>query len=1152
MNDESNSIFENFFADVFKSLQRLDESDGISAGAETDTRTKRYAVPYFSQQELTLKNKLLSMDDNTVKDHSIIAFLLSDNFISNIKQTIFNAKQLTEVANGYKVSIFDWLDKIVFNPISRNAIKESDPDRNDKAARCIRFLCQPQRDGLQAWILATRSIYGGEHYTELLGKGQAVNKIADLFKTVNENDLNEFNKSGPIKIDGHEISVVKKNARNPYFDGRNFVERKPVKPKEKVRGFYDILKIFYEYAKRLADNKNNMISLYNTVTEIKNNAENNITAEGINEKKMLEAFFASDFGSKHTTFDGRHIDSEKLYNELKRMGVNIEQLDKCAAFHINLINDTKDGQNSKKLVSVAEVTEMPDLTDTNYYIMKLIKSGKNTVDQMLDLSNIVKTRYDEYVYEAKRVLKGKDDNGSNNPFIKLKTTQWKTAASLMDKPVTGLVDVYSILARLWLFVKNEYLGENMIFIHYKQLFDEMNNSSNGLDAIKFKLILKAQDEIKEELNKKRLIWKNAFIYAQTLALDVDRSAYGTTEFQGKTTSGRTINYTYRTDSIFKLIEDLKMKFAFMVLNTGSNGELSLMDSIQSYEIPRKGGQDGIYASAIKKNFKEYKDAEFKLKISDMTFKKFVSDLTNKKINVDYNYITLDYGKAVNEYRLNSNLIIKFKSLATKTMVYLKKIENSSTPIQIEIVTNPGLDRIERIINLLNTVFDTSKANDNVSDINHALGKEITEQDREIPPGGNFYPFLQKMIHQMIVFAKDALMGKYNPRIDNSDSLTNAAIKNTIDAIFGKTDAEIDVFVNYCANKFVFNNRPDKPVTVDDVYSALVHYSPSILYEFLVFDFKKYAAISQKQSEKYVPEKGSEIAEKFEIIRQHINSNFRERINKSNIRTLDAADLMRQMITGKEFGRVVNTLMRKTLGPTDVWISTDSAFKEIEDFKSLAFSESSKDKSFSNHYKEIVNKIKDAFSKILNLSNSDKRVSYAYNDVSLLPDDFVCTLDWENDGTSMTKKYYKYMQIMSENHSAPPASAFKGAKTSENILKNLYQSICEDKFKTLTEDYPTMLALKYVILYYYALCLGEYLILELNYGKTFETGNVEMSKTEKAKSKEIGSQTLTRTPIPVTPVSGSKILMSKNPTAADEKYEDEPESADTEPSTDAPI
>ena len=101
MNNETDSIFENFFADVFKSLHQLNEATGgvatsASSAAESDTRIKRHPIATFSKKELNLKNDLLSKNNNTTKDHSIIAFLLSDGLFEKLKQIVLDATQATK------------------------------------------------------------------------------------------------------------------------------------------------------------------------------------------------------------------------------------------------------------------------------------------------------------------------------------------------------------------------------------------------------------------------------------------------------------------------------------------------------------------------------------------------------------------------------------------------------------------------------------------------------------------------------------------------------------------------------------------------------------------------------------------------------------------------------------------------------------------------------------------------------------------------------------------------------------------------------------------------------------------------------------------------------------------------------------------------
>ena len=1118
MNNETDSIFENFFADVFKSLHQLNEATGrvatsVSSAAESDTRTKRHPVSSFSEEELRLKNDLLSTKNNTTKDHSIMAFLLSEGFFEKLRQIVFDATQATKnfiIVPGSinsKKTIYDYLNFTINDPL--NGIKNSDPDKDKKAHDVLAFL----------WRIAYYNKNIIDQNGNIIGKGEILKKLLSLNETSRDH-------VPPQSIDNKMFGEKKESKEHLQFNGREFKEKKEKKEKEKTRGSYDILMIFYNYIIRLKDHQDQIISLYDTLKSIQNEAKTGATAAGLTEEDQIEAFSNNDFGSKYMTSDG-HIDSEKLYNDLKIIGINIEQLKKCAAFHINLINDEDDGFNANGLLTTAIVDEAPDLSDTNKYIKVLMKNNKNTVDDMLELNNKTKILYDDYTNKIKNILGGFNSIGSGNNFIDMKEAQWKSAAYLMTQPVRSLTDFYSKLAQLWLFLKNEGLSEQL----NQSIKTAMDADDDDIIKKRIKLIFDAQENIENELKQKRLIWQNAFLYAQILAYNVDRTTYNTTEFRGKTSSGRVINFTYPTTDIFKTIEDLKIKFAFMVLNNTISNQPRMMNYVQSYTIPMDSASNAArlaYTSALNNNSKNFKNTEFKLKVAKPTFEKFVSYVTDPKNNITHEKKTFPYGSFLNEYKLNSNVIIRFIKDLKKTMIHLLTLPKKEKPIQIIIDTNPGLDRITKVISLINNEFSREGSRNTTTDITFKLDRLLTSEDRKLSNGDDYRPLLQKLIRGVIDFAKDSLQGIYNNKFTERNDLEKAALKKTADAIFGKTSNEIDDFVDYCSNKFRIDTTQD--VNCFTVVQNVRLYASSILFEFMTFDFSKYKSISDKNSDVDTPETKSEVDEKFAILKQHLDSNFKRRINKSNIRTLDASQELINMTEGKEFGRVVNTLLRKTLGNTDIWLSAKSAFNEIQHVIQ------------ADEIDYIKRMVCEAFSKILNLSDSDKIVSYANVTVSLKPEDFVCILDWQIDGTKMTQQYYHYMQILAYNNSSPPDSAFRGALSAESILKELYLKICKNEFNAV-DDYPTKLALKYVVLFYYIMCIGEYFILELNYGKTFYGGSVSMSKKGKKTNRAtVGSQTneLVRLPIDRPAISGETVLAHKNSTAGMLPYKDEPE------------
>ena len=564
MNNETDSIFENFFADVFKSLHQLNEATGrvatsVSSAAESDTRTKRHPVSSFSEEELRLKNDLLSTKNNTTKDHSIMAFLLSEGFFEKLRQIVFDATQATKnfiIVPGSinsKKTIYDYLNFTINDPL--NGIKNSDPDKDKKAHDVLAFL----------WRIAYYNKNIIDQNGNIIGKGEILKKLLSLNETSRDH-------VPPQSIDNKMFGEKKESKEHLQFNGREFKEKKEKKEKEKTRGSYDILMIFYNYIIRLKDHQDQIISLYDTLKSIQSDANTGATAAGLTEEDQIEAFSNNDFGSKYMTSDG-HIDSEKLYNDLKIIGINIEQLKKCAAFHINLINDEDDGFNANGLLTTAIVDEAPDLSDTNKYIKVLMKNNKNTVDDMLELNNKTKILYDDYTNKIKNILGGFNSIGSGNNFIDMKEAQWKSAAYLMTQPVRSLTDFYSKLAQLWLFLKNEGLSEQL----NQSIKTAMDADDDDIIKKRIKLIFDAQENIENELKQKRLIWQNAFLYAQILAYNVDRTTYNTTEFRGKTSSGRVINFTYPTTDIFKTIEDLKIKFAFMVLNNTISNQPRMMN-----------------------------------------------------------------------------------------------------------------------------------------------------------------------------------------------------------------------------------------------------------------------------------------------------------------------------------------------------------------------------------------------------------------------------------------------------------------------------------------------------------------------------------------------------------------------------------------------
>lgn len=1138
MNNETDSIFENFFADVFKSLHQLNEATGrvatsASSAAESDTRTKRHPIATFSKKELNLKNDLLSKNNNTTKDHSIIAFLLSDGLFEKLKQIVLDATQATKnfiiIPNevNLKKTIYDYLIFSLNDPL--NGIKNSDPDKDERARNTLAYI----------WRIAYYNKNIIDPRGNIIGKGKILDKLLSLNKTSRD-------PVPPQTIDNKIFGEEKDQTEHLQFNGREFKEKKDKQKKEKTRGSYDILLIFYDYVKKLNDHQDQIISLYDSLKSIQSEARSDANAAGLTEDDQIKAFLNSDFGSNYITPDG-HIDSEKLYNKLKIIGVNIEQLKNCAAFHINLINDENDGFNANGLLTTAIVDEAPDLSDTNKYVKFLMKNDKDTVDEMLELNNKIKILYDDYTNQIKTDLGGFNSVGSGNDFIDMKEAQWRSAAHLMTQPVRSLTDFYSKLAHLWLFLKNEGLSEQLNY----SIKTALDADDSDILKKRIKLIFDAQENIENELKQKRLIWQNAFLYAQILAYNVDRTTYNTTEFRGKTSSGRVVNFTYPTTDIFKTIEDLKIKFAFTMLNKTISNQPRMMNYIQSYTIPMDRASNAArltYTSALTSNNKNFKNTEYKLKVAEPTFKKFISYVTDPKNNITYEKKTFPYGSFLNEYKLNSNVIIRFIKDIKKTVVRLLLLSKGDSPIQIIIDTNPGLDRITKVISLMNNEFSREGSNNTTTDITFKLNGLLTNEDRKLSKNDDYHPLLRKLIRGVIDFAKESLQGIYNNRFTERTDLEKSSLQQTANAIFGKTDDEIDDFVDYCSNKFIIDTTKDVNCFV--VAQNIRMYASTILFEFMTFDFSKYKSISDKKSDTDTPETKSEIYEKFAILKQHMDSNFKRRINKSNIRTLDASGELINIIDGKEFGRVVNTLLRKTLGNTDIWLSAKSAFNEINHLVQAAEA----DPSDTNPYKQQIDHIKrmvqEAFSKILTLPESEQIVSYANLSVSLKPEDFVCVLDWKIDGTRMTQQYYRYMQILAYNNATPPDSAFRGALKSESILKELYEKICKNAFNTV-DDYPTKLALKYVVLYYYIICLGEYLILELNYGKTFYDGSVSMSKKGKKVARAtVGSQTneLERLPIDRPAISGETVLAHKNSAAGMLPYEDEPEEEE-KPTTD---
>ena len=1083
---------------------------------------------------------------------------MSDNFFKNLEQTMFNAAQATlktiQNRSGKPISISKYLHFIlrddVVHPITKNS---SDED----VKKTLAFLW---------WFAYTTKNIINENTGLKAGEGKLLQKLIDL-------DKKSKDPVGPQNIDGRTFGERQEAKPKVLFNGREFQE-KTKKTKPKTANNFDILEQFATYVDKLEKNFSAISELYKVLTEIKQKSYEISSAKGVTEDDGLDAFFSHEKNSEYITDDG-HINTDKLYNTLKSIEISTQELSKCAAFHYSLMSD-EDGFNPSGLITTAIVDEAPDVSLTNRYVSKLIEDGKDTIDSMLGLSGLVQSQYDLYKAKIHSLLNpnpapGKPenkDNGSDNSFIDMKVEQFRIAAHLMTSPIQSITDFYSKLARLWLFIKNDGIPEDLI-LNIKALM-EMDDSS--LLKKRFSLLFEAQETITNALKDKPLIWQNAFIFAQTMAYKINKTSYNTSEFSAKTSSGRTIEFTYPTDDIFQTIEDLKIKFAFMFLNTTHSGQPRMMNYSQTYKIPpddtsRKN--DLAIESGLNQNRKNKEKAEFKLKVSAPTFKKFIETVTKPDSGITPETKAFSYGEYLNKYKLNSNLVIKFDESATKTIVRFLVLDEKSNadPVQIEILTNPGTDRILKVLSLMNDYFKRGGTRGKETDIGIELDKLLTKEDKNIPPDGDFTPVLRKLVKGVLVFAKEALTGKYNYAYQPKNKMEEAIVQKTAEAIFGEGDTKIEKFLDCFLPMFEFDQT--KPVNSYVLVEAIKSYCHSILFEFMTFDFSQYKSISDIKSQADYKETDADINEKFQTIRQHTVSNFNRRIGKSNIRTLDAYETLKSMAEGKEFGRVTNTLLRKTFGNKDIWISAKSAFNEIKSTVNRALSD--KTDKHRNLINDIQNKVKLAFSKILNLSDNDKVAENDFSYVSLREDDFICVFDWEKDCFGMTQTYQKYMQIMAQNNAVPPDKAFKNARESENILKSLFKEVCDANYeekdgtgKTIVYDYVTKLAFQYVILFYYMICLGEYLILSLNYGKIFDDGYVEMNKNTSAKKDKentVGSQTqsLTRIPIDRNPIPGEIVIGKRNndlltsvSAKMDQPYEDEPEEIDPSTTEHAPF
>ena len=1129
MNNDSINIFENFFAGVLESLKPVNEAKVItrsSTSAETDTRTKKYAVPAFSEQELALKNELLNNTNNTVKDHSIIAFLLSDGFFNNLQQISFNALQGTTSIPGQKWSIRDLVGEYLYTE-GPYRIKLDDPDKDQKA-----------KDALTGfWQIC--------YYTNSAkcnNKGKLLDKLIDWNKST----------SDPIPPQ--------------TFGGVTVGDDSGKSKKKHLKTFthFDILNKFGDYVFRLEHYKTAIEQLFAVLKTIKTEAERTSDAGGVTEDLQIKTFLNSDFGKRYS--DNGHIDSNRLYNELKELEITPEELSRCAAFHISMISDDE-SFNPTGLFSTAAVYEAPDLTETNQYIKKCIDSGTDTIDKMLGLGGLVKTKYDDLNNKINSILnpstaagtKPMIDKGSNYDFLKMKTKQLETASIMVESKVNGINDFYSKLARLALFVKNEGLPNNL----NEQIIQIANMNDKNIEKIRYSAICDAQSSIYDKIKNLRLLWKNAWVFAQMLAYDINKTIYNTSEFQAKTPRGKTINLTYPTKDIFQTIQDLQLKNAFLLLNQTIEDWPALMNFVRSYKIPALSyPESSRFIGALNKNFTENnKTTEYKLKAAKSVFDKFIDDvMSSKDNNISYETKVLQYGEYLNNYKLNSNVIIRFipydnngsdngiSYKEPKMIVRFCKIEESKDPIQIEIIANSGISRIKTLLTTINNHFSKNRSVNGLSNINIKLNQQISAEDRKIPQDGDFYPLLKKLIRCVIEFARDTISGIYDSKFIKNRSADEAdAMRRVAESLFGKDDSKINSFLDYCTSLFVIDKT--QRLNADKIVLAISAYAPAIIYEFMAYDYSMFNSIANKKSENTAPETQKDIDMKFDTLRYHImNSNFKRRIDMSNIRTLDGTnEAVTQMINNKEFPRVVNTLMRGTLGPSDEWVSANSAFQEIEPMIGLA--DSSPDNEYKSHINSIIKNVKEAFSSILNLSDSEKQVSSYLGAVSLLPEDFSCILNWEKDSTGMAQRYYKFMQIKADKNEDLPDRAFAGARGAEKKLKELYADVCNNKFGTANEQ-TDKLALKYVILFYYIVCLGEYCILELNYGKTFEDGYVEATKKGKSTKTHnnkatAGSQTteLERIPIDRTPISGEIDLKNSDPTL-DDPFEEEPDRPDT--------
>ena len=1112
------NIFENFYSSLYTDfLTEATKTKKNVSPKNTAVSTKRL-IKTIGRDDATrqIADELTSSNDNTVKDYSIVSFLLSDSFFSYLKSlqgdrialrsnvmlrntnkpTDAPATNITDPDTGNMFNIGYRIPLLtLLNIMTRNIENESEPEKSKIAVK---------------YLITLYLIFNDKNYRQLEGVGERFEKYAEKLDNVCKKTK----------------TILFKNKDEAKNNSKNRVLTFPEALSKILDNLLD--KNYYAGRQALA---------YDEILKIRNSKDrlNNDEADSL--KSFMDSDFAADHRLIATSSDGaRHIDANGLFSYLLSIGITMEKLKDCLAFNINIIDhatsEMKRNPNEKdrtgfvptKLIRTAITDELPDLSRHNKYLRKLI-DGKRTLNDIIGLNNIF---YDTFS-DIKSSLASNPDGittFAGHPYLQRRMQQLTYLAQIERSAVVSVADLYMKLAKIFIYVTDVGLPPEFKIDHKTIL--SMPNTAPGASVYKNAIdsINRSQTDVMKVFQSKNTLWTDVLERSELFARNETSNIRGETTYQMYNPIGVTMNLTVPSDNLFHTIDMERSRYSFREFNATDykeNEPDSVLDiSNKTHVIPENPKN---YETDVQKLIQQINQLS---SIQDVHRKSVVSvqlwatqaamdNFIAKVKNVD-TIDRNDFGTFINDH-LNYNVTLRFRrtqntgvtsenfmdDTIVKRVIYSMPSNNgkSKTSIQTLEIETP-LFTTDVYNATKNMDYMLSRASKSYGSLKMELADNRQRMISEIKSkksDATYSDYLRRVILFIVEYIKNEVATSSDRY---SGSLAEKQKENAVEQANSIYSPEkIEKFLNYASTIFVLDTEKfpvneDIETSNDEklriIEENLANMSAIILFDYLAFCTFSYDLYEETESElpkktkiKSLDELDSSFLDKktdavFSTIKTNIQNSYKNAQNISSNRSLD--QLTNEVLAKcNEFSRIVNSITRKTLSYSMIWASSDSVFAELRSDPKLfnrAINFNVGDKT------TLESAIIDAIQNILNTTRrvyqTDRTsiVGEISVDLNKIKIEFVP----QTDAATIVQAYTKIANINSINEYTFPQRAFNDCNTAENTLKAAYDAINRSKSFNIEEK----ILISKVILFYYIMCIVTYEILLMNQGLIFDDDN----------------------------------------------------------------